>query len=213
VNYAELVQAIQDYTANDDATFVANIPNFVKAAEKRIYNAVELPAESFRATSSLTPNNRFLTMPTDFIDVQNLARAAVGGTGPQEYLLQKEVSFIRECYPDPTATGAPKFFALFDSNTLMLGPTPDVAYGVELHYTAFPETIVTAGTTWLGTFHENTLLYGALVEAYTFMKGDEDMLKQYAGMMADGVAALRKYAGEDSQIDYYRLGKPQGAPA
>lgn len=213
MNYAQLVQAIQDYTANDDATFVANIPNFVKAAEKRIYNAVELPARSFRATSSLTPNNRFLTMPTDFVDVQGLARAAVGGAGAQEYLLQKEVSFIRECYPNPATTGAPKFFALFDSNTLLLGPTPDVAYGVELHYTAFPESIVTASTTWLGTFHENTLLYGALVEAYTFMKGDEDLLKQYAGMMADGVAALRKYAGEDAQIDYYRLGKPQGAPA
>lgn len=213
MNYAELVTAVQDYTANDDATFVANIPNFIKAAEKRIYNAAELPVKSFRATSALAASNRFLTMPAEFLDVQGLTRAAVGGTGAQEYLLQKEVSFIRECYPDPASTGAPKFFAIFDRNTLILGPTPDAAYGVELHYTAFPESIVTASTTWLGDFHENTLLYGALVEAYTFMKGDEDVLKQYASLMADGVAALRKYASEDSQIDYYRLGKPQGAPA
>jgi len=212
VNYAEIVDAVQDYTANDDATFVANIPNFIRAAELRIYNATELPVRSFRATSSLTANNRFLTMPAEFVDVQGLTRMAVGGTGAQDYLLQKEVSFIRECYPNPATTGAPKFFALFDKNTLLLGPTPDVAYGVELHYTAFPESIVTATTTWLGDFHPYTLLYGTLVEAYTFMKGDEDMLKQYASLFADGVAALKKYAGEDAQIDYYRLGKPQGAP-
>lgn len=212
MNYAELVTAVQDYAVNDDATFVANIPNFVKAAEKRIYNAAELPVKSFRATASLTAANRFLTMPDGFLDVQGLTRSGVGGTGAQEYLLQKEVSFIRECYPNPATTGAPKVFAIFDQTSLILGPTPDVAYGVELHYTAFPESIVTATNTWLGDEHANTLLYGTLVEAYTFMKGDEDMLKQYASLLSDGVAALRKFAGEDTQIDYYRLGKPQGVP-
>lgn len=212
MTYAELVAAVQAYTANTDATFVANIPNFVRAAELRVYNAAELPVRSFRATSSMTAHNRFLTMPVEFQDVQGLTRIAPGGTGAQEYLLQKEVSFIRECYPDVASYGAPKFFAFFDKNTLMLGPTPDVAYAVELHYTAYPESIVTASTTWLGDFHGFTLLYGTLVEAYTFMKGDEDMLKQYASLFADGVAALKKYASEDSQIDYYRLGKPQGVP-
>lgn len=211
MNYAELVAAVQEYTANDDATFVANIPNFVRAAELRIYNAADLPAKSRYATTNLTAQNRFLTTPSGFLDVESLQRKPVGG-GAAEFLLQKDVSFIRECYPDVDAYGEPKFFALFDNNTLILGPTPADAYPVELNYTAFPESIVTASTTWLGDNHPYTLLYGVLVEAYTFMKGDEDLLKQYASLLNDGVAALKKYSSEDSLIDYYREGKPKGAP-
>lgn len=207
MDYQELVQAIQDYTANTEATFVANIPNFVKAAEYRIYGAVQLPAKSFYSYTALTPGVRFLTMPETFLDVQQLARLPVGGAGSQEILLQKEVSFIRECWPDPAATGAPKVYGLLDTDTLMLGPTPDAAYRVEMQYTAFPESIVTAGTTWLGDFQFNALLYGSLVEAYTYMKGDEDLLKQYASLLADGVSQLKTYANVDTQTSFYRHGR------
>jgi hypothetical protein len=207
MNYAALVQAVEDYTANTDATFVANIPTFVRAAEKRIYNAVQLPAKSFYSYSNLTANNRFLTMPGDFLDVQQLAVAPVGGNGAQLFLLQKEVTFIRECWPDPAVTGQPKVYGVVDPTTLMLGPTPDAAYRVEMQYTAFPISIVDAGTTWLGDFQESVLLYGSLCEAYTFMKGDEDMLKQYAGLFGEGVAALKKYADVDVQTSFYRHGR------
>ena len=210
MNYAELVQAVKNFTANTDATFVASIPTFVRAAEKRIYNAVQLPAKSFYDYALVTPGNRFLTMPTDFLDVQQLARLPVGGLGVQEFLLQKEVTFVRECWPDPSVYGPPKVYGVVDPNTLILGPTPDLAYTVEMQYTRFPESIVTAGTTWLGDYHDNTLMYGALVEAYTFMKGDEDMLKQYAGMLADGVAALKQYADVDVQTSFYRHSRVSG---
>lgn len=211
MNYAQLRQAVLDYTANTDPTFATNIDVFIRSAEKRIYNATELPAKSFYDFALMTPLNRFLTMPTGFLDVQMLARLPVGGAGAQEFLLQKDVSYIRECYPDPASYGPPKVYAMLDTDTLLLGPTPDVAYTAEMQFTAFPETIVTATTTWLGDFHENTLLYGALVEAYTFMKGDEDMLKQYASMMADGVAALKTYADVNSQSDIYRVSKKRGS--
>jgi len=207
MTYAELVQMVHDYTANDDLTFAANIPNFVRAAELRIYNAAQIPAESFYDTADATAGNRFLTMPDGFIDVQQLARAPVGGSGAQEFLLQKEVTFIRECWPNPTVTGPPKVYGVVDPATLMLGPTPDVNYKMEMQYTKYPESIVTAGTSWLSENYSNTLLYGALVEAYTFMKGDEDMLKQYASLLADGVASLKQYADVDVQTSFYRHGR------
>jgi hypothetical protein len=210
MNYAELVTAVQDYTANTDAVFVANIPMFVKSAEFRIYNAAQIPAESFYDYADVTANNRFLVMPDGFIDVQHLVRLPVGGTGSQEILLQKEVTFIRECWPDPTSYGPPKVYAVVDPTTLMLGPTPDAAYRVEMQYTKFPETIVTANTSWLSENYPNTLLYGALVEAYTFMKGDEDLLKQYASLLADGVASLRQYADVDTQTSFYRHSRASG---
>lgn len=212
MNYAELTAAVQDYTANTDATFVANIPNFIKAAEKRIYYAADLPVESFAATTNLAPSDRFLSMPASAREVQYMHCLGVSGTGNATLMLEKDVSFVRECYPDATTTGQPKFFARWDQDTLLLAPTPDLAYQVEMQYLALPESIVTADETWLGTEHENTLLYGALVEAYTFMKGDEDMLKQYASLLADGVAALREYGSKGTKIDEYRAGKPQGAP-
>ena len=210
MNYAQLSAAVLSYTANDDPTFAANIANFVRAGEIRIYNAVQLPAKSFYDFATVTPNNRFLTMPADFLDVQQLARLPVGGAGAQEFLLQKEVTFIRECWPDPAVTGPPKVYGVVDPSTLMLGPTPDVQYMVEMQYTKFPESIVTASTTWLGDNQPNTLLYAALVEAYTFMKGDEDMLKQYASMLADGVAALKQYADVDVQTSFYRHSRASG---
>lgn len=204
MNYTELVDAIQDFTANTDSTFVANIPLFVKAAEKRIYSAAELPVKGVEATGFMTANNKYLTLPTDFLFAQEVAR--INSDGTQDFLLQKDTSFIREVYPDPTVTGPPKFYALFDVDTFLLAPTPDVAYGVELHYSAFPTSIVTAGSTWLGDNYEHVLLYGSLVEAYTFMKGDEDMLKQYASLLADGVQALKQYADVNTQTDFYRQG-------
>ena len=210
MNFSELVTAVEAYTANNDLTFVSNIPNFVRSAEIRIYNAVGLPAKSFYDFAMVTPGNRFLTMPPDFLDVQQLARLPVGGLGSQEFLLQKEVTFIRECWPDPASYGPPKVYGVVDPNTLMLGPTPDNAYTVEMQYTKFPESIVTAGTTWLGDNQPSTLLYGALVEAYTFMKGDEDMLKQYASLLADGVSALKQYADVDVQTSFYRHSRVSG---
>lgn len=207
MNYGEYVQAIQDYTANTDATFVASIPTFVQSAEYRIYSAVKLPAKSFYSYAAVTPNNRFLSMPSTFLDVQQLARLPVGGAGAHEFLLQKDITFIRECWPDPADAGPPKVYGMLDANTLMLGPTPDAAYRMEMQYTAYPESIVTAGNTWLGDFQFNALLYGALVEAYTFMKGDEDMIKQYASLLSDAVAQLKQYTEIDVRSSTYRHAK------
>jgi hypothetical protein len=191
VNYTELYDAILAETENSDDTFVANVPLFVKNAERRIYQAIKLPKLRKNATSQFQASNSYLTLPSDFLAPYEFA---VVVSGEYSYLIPKDVSFMREAYPNPSTTGTPKYYAVFDDNTLQVAPTPASASTVELHYFFYPESIVTAGTTWLGDNFDSALLYGALVEAATFMKSEQDTVKTYTDQYAVNMKLLSDYA-------------------
>jgi hypothetical protein len=177
MNYAALVQAIQDYTQNSETSFVANIPTFVQQAEERINRSIMLPELRKNATASMTAGNKYVARPSDFLSVFSFA--VIDAAGDTTYLLDKDVSFIREAYPSSGTQAIPKYYAQFDGDygtdegNFILGPTPDANYDIELHYYYDPESIVTAGTSWYGDNAEAALLYGSLIEAYTYMKGEE----------------------------------------
>ena len=215
MNYSELTQALQDYLETSETSFVSNIPNFVRQAEERIYRSVQIPELRKNATASTTSGNQYLARPSDFLSVFSLA--VVDGSGNYSYLYDKDVNFIREAYPGPTTQGLPKYYAQFDGDqtgitegNFILGPTPNAAYTVELHYYYDPPSIVTTGTSWLGNNAESALLYGALVEAYTYLKGDADMLQNYKDRYAEAMSQL---FGIDvrSKRDDYRDGQMSGA--
>ena len=217
MNYIALSAAIQDYTQNYEQEFVANIPVFVKQAEQRIYNTVQFPSLRKNVTGNLTPNNKYLSCPIDFLSVYSIA--VVDTTGAYEYLLNKDVNFIRQAYPTPTDTGMPKYYALFGPTfsastelSFILGPTPNLNYQVELHYFFYPESIVTTGTTWLGDNFDTVLLYGSLVEAYTFMKGEADMLALYDGKYKEALALASRLGDGLERSDAYRSGQARLAP-
>lgn len=185
MNYTELSQAIQDYAENTETTFVDNIPTFVRQTEERVYRSVMIPELRKNVIGTLTSGNKYLARPSDFLTVFSLA--VVDGSGDYQYLIDKDVSFMREAYPSPTVTGVPKYYAQFDGDiastgygNFILGPTPDDSYQVELHYFYDPPSIVDSQTSWLGENAEAVLLYGSLIEAYTFMKGDQDLAAKYA---------------------------------
>ncbi len=202
MNYTELSAALVAATDdNDDPVFVANIPVFFRNAEKRIYQAVKIPDLRKNATSTTVSGSPYLTLPTDYLAPWELA---VVVSGAYSYLLIKDVSFIREVYPNPSDTATPKYFAQFDANTFILGPTPNGTLTVELHYFYYPESIVTASTTWLGDNFDNLLLYGALVEAATFMKSEEDVMKAYAEQYAVNLKLLQEYANGKLMSGNYR---------
>lgn len=209
MNYTELVQAIQDYTDNQEATFVAAIPTFVRQAEERILRTVAIPELRKNATTTVSTGNYYLGRPADILSVFSLA--VVSGSGVYTYLLPKDVSFIREAYPQNTTQGTPKYYAQFDGDTIstngnfILAPAADATYTVELHYYYDPPSIVTDGTSWLGEHAETVLLYGCLVEAYTFMKGDADLMQVYQTRYDD---ALRLTFGVSvrARRDEYRNG-------
>lgn len=214
MNYAELAQALQDYLETSESSFVSNIPVFVRQAEQRIYRLVQIPELRKNATTALVAGNQYLARPSDFLSVFSLAVIAVDGS--YHYLYDKDVNFIREAYPNPTVTGRPKYYGQFDGEltgltegNFILGPTPDAAYTVELHYYYDPPSIADTGTSWLGTNAEPALLYGALVEAYTYLKGDQDMLQLYSSRYAD---AIKQLFGIDirSKRDEYRDGTLPG---
>jgi hypothetical protein len=212
MNYAALSAAIQDYTQNYEQEFVANIPVFVKQAEQRIYNTVQFPSLRKNVTGNVTPNNKYLSCPIDFLSVYSMA--VVDTTGAYEYLLNKDVNFIRQAYPTPTDTGMPKYYALFGPTfsastelSFILGPTPNVNYQVELHYFFYPESIVTANTTWLGDNFDTVLLYGTLVEAVTFMKGEADMVALYDGKYKEALALAKRLGDGLERQDAYRSGQ------
>lgn len=212
MNYTELKNAIIAYTENQDPSFEAEIPVFVKQAEQRIYNSVQFPSLRKNVTGSTTSSNKYLACPNDFLAVYSMA--VVDGTGRYEYLLNKDVNFIRQAYPAPTSTGLPKYYALFGPQssdikelTFILGPTPDATYTVELHYFFYPESIVTAGQTWLGDNLDSVLLYGSLVEAYTYMKGEPDMLKLYNEKYIEAVALAKRLGDGMERQDAYRNGQ------
>jgi hypothetical protein len=201
VNYSELTQAILDMSSdNDDVSFVNNVPVFIQNAEKRIYQAVRIPNFRKNSTSFLQLGNNYLTTPPDYLAPWELAVINNG----YSYLLLKDVSFIREAYPDPAFRGVPKYYAQFDDNTMILGPTPAAAYQVQLHYYHYPESIVTANTTWLGTNYPNLLLYASMVEAAAFMKSEEDMVKMYAEQYAVNMKLLQSYASSKLRSGDYR---------
>jgi hypothetical protein len=222
VNYTQLTDAICDYTQNFDQDFIDNIPVFVEQAEERIFNTVQFPALRKNQFSLITTNNKYVSLPNDFLSVFSLAlvTGVVGAnldTGTYEYLLNKDVNFIRQAYPSPNDTGEPKYYALFGPTilnsaittelSLILGPTPDAGYYVELHYFYYPESIVTAGTSWLGDNYDPVLLYGSLVEANTFMKGEADMTALYNGKYTEALAQAKRLGDGLERGDAYRDGQ------
>jgi hypothetical protein len=228
MNYTELSAQIQAFTENTfPEAFLASggtvssadqIARFVQLAEQRIYNTVQFPSIRKNVTGTLTINNKYLSSPSDFLSVYSMA--VIDATGRYEYLLNKDVNFIRQAYPNPTSTGIPKYYALFGPTTtnntppvitnelsFMVGPTPDAAYSVELHYYHYPESIVTAGTTWLGDNFDSVLLYGALVEAGIFMKAEAETLVTYQKKYEDALAQAKRLGDGMERQDAYRSGQ------
>jgi len=210
MNYTQLVAAVSNYTENTFTTTEMN--TFIQQAEQRIYNSVQFPSLRRNVTGVMTTNNKYLQCPADFLAVYALA--VINASGEYEYLLNKDVNFIRQAYPQPTDTGIPKYYALFGPRsdnaaelTFILGPTPDAAYNSELHYFFYPESIVTATTTWLGDNFDTVLLYGTLVEAYTFMKGEADMLGLYDGKYKEALALAKRLGDGLERQDAYRSGQ------
>ena len=205
MNYATLTTLIQQYCESTETTFVANIPTFVQLAEERIYNSVQIPAIRRNQTGTLSVNNKYLTLPSDWLATFSLA--VINADGSQEFLLDKDVNFVRQSFPSPTDTGKPQYYAIFDANTFLLGPTPDSAYSVEMHYYYYPTSIVTAGTTWLGDNFETVLLYGSLREAYTYLKGEADMMQYYDQKYQEALGLLKQLGDGKDRRDAYRSGQ------
>jgi hypothetical protein len=204
VNYVELKTNIQDICEN---TFTEDqLAMFTKQAEQKIYSSIDLPAQRFNVTGSLTPSNKYLAMPNDMLYVYSLA---VVDSGEYHYLLNKDVNFIREAYPNPNSLGRPQHYALFDQNTMILGPTPNLAYTAEIHYSAYPESIVTAGTTWLGDEFDSALLNGALIEAIRFMKGEADIIANYEKLYLQSITLIKNLSDGKMRQDMYRSGQPR----
>jgi hypothetical protein len=226
VNYTTLFQTVKTYcenefpsttfTGTDGVTTVTTLSNtqvntFITQAETRIYNAINIPALRKNVTGTLTANNQYLSLPTDWLSAYSIA--VIDGSGNYSYILNKDVSYIREAYPGPTSTGLPKYYALFGTQlsnnyalSYILGPTPDQAYGVEMHYFYYPASIVTAGESWLGDNYDPVLLYGALLEAAIFMKAEADMVTMYKAKYDEAMNELRRLCDALERGDSYRDG-------
>jgi hypothetical protein len=203
MNYAELTANIQTICEN---TFGATeLAMFTQQAEQKIYATVELSALRKNQTGTVTANNSYLTMPAGMLYVYSLA--VIDATGKYYFLLNKDVNFIREAYPTPTSTGIPQHYGVFDQNTFILGPRPNSNYAVEMHFGYYPESIVTAGTTWLGEEFDSALLNGALVEAIRFMKGEPDLVALYEKMYVQAIALLKNLGDGKLRQDMYRDGQ------
>jgi len=205
--YTTLKSAIQDYTQNTESTFVADLGTMIQQAEDRIVKSVELPNFRKNVTGSLTSGNQYLTAPDDYLYPFSLA--VLDSDSDYSYLLNTDVSFIREAYPSASTTGVPKHYAQFDDNSFIVGPTPNANLNVELHYYYVPESITAAssGTTWLGTNAPELLLYGSLVEAYTFMKGEPDILANYEKRFQESLQKLTLLSDGYNRKDAYRDGQ------
>ena len=214
MNYAALVTAISQYTENTFPTTAMN--TFITQAEQRIYNTIQFPSLRKNVTGTVTASNKYLSTPSDFLATYSMAVFPAAG-GDYTFLLNKDVNFIREAYPNPTSTGVPKYYALFGPTTaagapttelsFILGPTPDAAYSVELHYFYYPESITTATTTWLGDNFDSVLLYGSLVEAYTYLKGEPDLIALYDGKYKEALALAKRLGDGMERQDAYRSGQ------
>jgi len=222
MNYADLSAAIQSYTDNQfpdtylaDGSVVSSasqIARFVEQAEQRIYNSVQFSTLRKNVNGSLTANNKYLACPNDFLATYSIA--IILANGSYVYLLNKDVNLIRQAYPNPTSVGTPQYYALFGPQSsalnelsFILGPTPDSSYGVELHYYYYPQSIVTAGTSWLGDNFDTVLLYGSLVEAYTYMKGEADLITLYNTKYNEALALAKRLGDGLERQDAYRTGQ------
>jgi hypothetical protein len=217
MNYAELFETIKGYVENDfpntswtgsdgssavTLTSTEQINTFIEQAEQRIFNTVQLLDLRKNVTGNMTAGNKYLAVPTDWL--ANFSMAVIDDTGRYEYMLNKDVSFIRQSFPNPNDEGIPYCYAYFDENSYILGPTPDQNYNVELHYFYYPASIVTAGTSWLGDNFDSVLLYGSLLEAYTFMKGETDVIAGYQKRYDEAMAMLKQLGEGKNRQDMYR---------
>jgi hypothetical protein len=203
MNYTELKTNIEDIC---ETSFTDDqLAMFTQQAEQKIYNSVQIPALRKNVTGTLTASNKYLSSPSDFL--YNYSLAVIDGSGAYSYLINKDVNFIRDAYPTPTSTGLPKHYAYFDEDTFILGPTPDASYAVELHYGYYPESIVTAGTTWLGNEFDSALLNGALIEAIRFMKGEPDIIANYEKLYLQSITLLKNLGDGKLREDTYRSGQ------
>jgi len=225
MTYSELYAAIQSYTENQfPDTYLADnsvvttktqIDTFIRQAEQRIYNTVQFPSLRKNVTGTTSANNKYLSCPSDFLAPYSLA--VIDDVGAYEFLLNKDVNFIRQAYPQPTDTAIPKYYALFgptvigiditDELSFILGPTPDAAYSVELHYYYYPDSIVDVNSSWLGDNFDSVLLYGSLVEAYTYMKGEADIMTFYDGKYKEALAMAKRLGDGMERQDAYRSGQ------
>lgn len=212
VNYTQLTATIKAYAENDfpqtvdSFTSADQIATFVRQAEQRIYNNVQILALRKNVTGFTTSGNKYLSTPVDWL--ANFSLAVIDPTtGEYEYLLDKDVNFIRQSFPFPSVTGKPTHYAYWDENSFILGPTPDATYQMELHYFYYPESIVTAGTSWLGDNFDSALLYGALIEAATFMKSDPDVLNNYNTRYLETLTLLKQLSEGKNRTDAYRTGQ------
>jgi hypothetical protein len=217
MNYAQLFETIKGYVENDfpgttwtdsagsgtvTLTSTEQINTFIQQAEQRIFNTVQLLDLRKNVTGQCTSGNKYLAVPADWL--ASFSMAVIDASGNYEYMLNKDVSFIRESYPNPNATAKPVYYAFFDKDSFILGPTPDAPYQFELHYFYYPTSIVTAGTSWLGPNFDSVLLYGALLEAYTFMKGEQDVIAGYQKRYDEALAMLKQLGEGKNRQDNYR---------
>ena len=203
MTYAELKDAIQDYANNTGTSFVASVPTFVKQAEQRIYRSVNLPVNRKNVAGLMTDGNKYLAVPTDFLLPLSLSLTS---SSNQVFLLNKDANFIRSTYPNASTEGVPKYYGMFTDDTFILGPTPNANFVTELHYYYQPASIVDSSTSWLGTNADTVLLYGSLVEAYTYMKGDADIMQLYQQRYQEALDLLRAQAEGRMTGDEYRDG-------
>ena len=205
MNYSQLVNEIQSYTENTFQT--VDINTFITQAEQRIYNSVQLPALRKNVTGSLTAGNKYLAIPTNWLSTFSLA--VINANNEYLYLLNKDVNFIRQSFPDTDSDfyGEPQYYAVFDNSAFIVGPTPDASYDVELHYFYYPESITTAGTSWLGDNFSSVLLYGSLLEAYQYMKGEQDVMAGYQKRYDDAMVLLKQLGDGRDRQDAYRSGQ------
>lgn len=220
MNYAQLFETIKGYVENDfpntswtgsdgsstvTLTSTEQINTFIQEAEQRIFNTVQLLDLRKNVTGNCTAGNKYLSVPSDWL--ANFSIAVIDGDGNYEYLLNKDVNFIRQAYPNPSDQGLPYCYSYFDENSYILGPTPDANYEVELHYFYYPQSIVEAGTSWLGDNFDSVLLYGSLLEAYTFMKGEQDVIAGYQKRYDEAMAMLKQLGEGKNRQDMYRSGQ------
>lgn len=210
MNYTQLQTAVEDYTENTFSS--TDFATMTKLAEQRIYNAVQLPALRKNVTGTLTQGNQYLAAPTDFLSVFSLA--VIDGSGNYEYLLNKDVNFIRSAFPNPSTQGTPKYYALFgpdsgnpDELTLILGPTPSAALTAELHYFYYPESIVTATNTWLSDNFDSVLFNAVMVEAARFMKQEQDIIAEMDKQFVQSMTLLKNLGDGKNRQDAYRSGQ------
>ena len=207
--FTQLKTAIQDYTDNSETTFVNHLSDFIKASEERIFKSVDLEFFRKNVTSSMTSSDKFVTIPSDYLSSFSLQ---ITTAGSESFLLQKDVNFLQEAFDGSASTGLPRYYAVFDINNFIVAPTPNSNYAIELHYYYRPASLTAgadSGTTWLSTNAPFALLYGSLVEAYTYMKGEPDIMQQYEKRFNDQLVRLKDLAEARENSDAYSEGLPR----